>query len=511
MILEKDVLDKIKEGSNLLCAAVQTTLGPNGANVILHNESGIPYATKDGVSVAKKVFSEDPYINSIINIIRETAMKTAELAGDATTTTTILASHLINRGLGNGANRSYISGMNLALQHIVTELKKRSISIGCNSPKLLDVAATSANNDYVIGDLVANAFKLVGDTGTVLFEESPTNQTYLEESNGTIIDRGYADSSFITNNKTLTAEYSHPTFLFIDDRLDKFSKIEKILNECVKEDKDLIIFAHEFSSEVIRMLALNHYKGIIRTVPITVEGVGSSKGEYIKDIAALVGASKISENMYFGGTCLHIVVSSTNTIITVEHSDNPLFEERLDRIKALIATTTDDATKTFYQKKLAKLAGKLCTIKVGGFTPAERKERYDRVEDAVCAVRAALEEGIVPGGGITFLNIMKSLRDKHLQFDNKVEQGYYSVIDTLYAPIKTLAINSGVDANDLSKLLALCKKGQGIDFTSLKPVNMIQSGIIDSTKALRVAIEHAVSIASLLLNTKCIIPYYNTL
>lgn len=509
MLIDNDVIEKIEEGASLLCSAVQTTLGPNGANVILHNESGIPYATKDGVSVAKKVFSEDPYINAVISIIRETAMKTAELAGDATTTTTILASHLIKNGIKDKASRFYIKGMNMALKDIVDELRQRSVAVDFNSSKLQEVATISANNDSEIGELVANAFRIAGDTGTVLFEESTTSQTYLEEAAGTIIDRGYADSAFITNNKTLTAEYTNPTFLLIDDRLDKFNKIERILNICAKNNHDLVIFAHEYSSEAIRMLALNHYKGIIRVVPITIEGIGSGKGEFIQDIAALVGASKTEEGFYFGGKCEHIIVSGIKTVITVAQDRNTQFEKRLERIKAQIDTATDEVTKSFYCKKLAKLAGKLCTIKVGGFTPAERKERYDRVEDAVCATRAALEEGVVPGGGITLYRISDTLfRQKRLSSNNKqLILGYNSVLASLNWPLAILAKNAGMPDAEASALLSTCEENEGLDFMSYTVVDLMKAGIIDSTKAMRVAIEHSVAVASLLLNTKCIIPY----
>lgn len=509
MLIDNDVIEKIEEGASLLCSAVQTTLGPNGANVILHNELGIPYATKDGVSVAKKVFSEDPYINAVISIIRETAMKTAELAGDATTTTTILASHLIKNGIKDKASRFYIKGMNMALKDIVDELRQRSVAVDFNSSKLQEVATISANNDSEIGELVANAFRIAGDTGTVLFEESTTSQTYLEEAAGTIIDRGYADSAFITNNKTLTAEYTNPTFLLIDDRLDKFNKIERILNICAKNNHDLVIFAHEYSSEAIRMLALNHYKGIIRVVPITIEGIGSGKGEFIQDIAALVGASKTEEGFYFGGKCEHIIVSGIQTVITVAQDRNTQFEKRLERIKAHIDTATDEVTKSFYCKKLAKLAGKLCTIKVGGFTPAERKERYDRVEDAVCATRAALEEGVVPGGGITLYRISDTLfRQKRLSSNNKqLVLGYNSVLASLNWPLAILAKNAGMPDAEASALLSTCEENEGLDFMSYTVVDLMKAGIIDSTKAMRVAIEHSVAVASLLLNTKCIIPY----
>ncbi|MEE1303810.1 MAG: chaperonin GroEL [Agathobacter sp.] len=503
LIGENDIKQVIKDGTEYLCNAVQTTLGPNGANVILHNEQGIPYPTKDGVSVAKKVFAEDPYTNAVIHLIRETALKTAELAGDATTTTTILTSALISEGIDK-ANIAFIEGMQYAMKDVVDMIRLWKTDVDYNSDMLKAVATISANNDTFIGTIVAQAFNRAGANGTVLFEESPTSSTFIEESAGTIMDKGYADSAFVTNNKTLTAEYNKPIFLLIDDRLDKFNKIESILNKCVKADKDLIIFAHDFSTEVLRMLAVNHRKGIIRVVPIAIEGIGSNKSEYTKDIAALVGAPLVQEGMYFGGTCEHITVSQLQTVITVGEDENKAFNERLDRIKALIDSATEEKTKEYYQKKLAKLAGKLCTIKVGGFTPAERKERYDRVEDAVCATKSALEEGVVPGGGITFYRIAEELEIKALKskFAEATTNGYKAVLKAICKPIEILAANSNVAFSRVER----CPEDKGVDFKTRQYVDMLEAGIIDPAKALRVSIEHAVAAASLLLNTKCIIP-----
>lgn len=502
MLLGEQVKEKIKEGAELLLSSVSTTFGPNGANVILHNESGVPYTTKDGVSVAKKVFSEDPYVNSVIHLIRETALKTAELAGDATTTTTILATYLILEGLKNNPQYplAYIEGMKTAGKDAIQKLAEYSKPVN-DYVKLRDVAIISANNDIEIGTIVADAFKVAGENGTVLFEESPTNKTYLEESKGTIIDRGYADNAFITNNKTLTAEYKNPRILLIDDRIDRFNRLEAFLKSCISENRDLIIFAHDFSSEVIRMLALNQYKGVINTVPIPVEGIGSGKGEFIQDIAALVGATKHADG-YYWGTCEQIVVSNVNTIITVTNTDNPVFVERLERIKALIENETDETIRAFYRKKLAKLAGKLCTIKVGGFTPAERKERFDRVEDAVCATKAAIEEGIVPGGGITFYKISQEMQNVR---EDDTLVGYKAVKAVLIMPIYTLAENSGYPIHLIKDVKGT---NTGINFKTYCICDMYEAGIIDPVKAMRVSLEHAIAVASLLLNTKCIVPYY---
>ena len=495
MILQEEVREKLKTGAHKLCSAVEVTLGPCGANVILHNNEGTAYATKDGVSVAKKVISKDPYENAGISIIREASLKTAELAGDGTTTTCILANYMIQNAVGNPTLVN-INSMKEALNDIRLAIEDNTLPIDVHSKRLIKLAAISAK-DYELGELVASAFATAGDNGTVLFEESDTTETYLEQSEGTIIDRGYADSSFITNTARRTAEYKNPIFLLVDDRIDKLGKIEKQLNSCLKEGKDVVIFAHDYSSEVLRLFATNHRRGVIRILPIKAEGVGNGKGEFIKDIAALVGATESAESIYFGGTCTNIITTDIRTIITVANLETPAFQERIDNLKGLIANETDSHLKSFYKKRLAKLVGKLCTIRVGGYTPADVKERYDRVEDAVCAVRSSLEEGIVAGGGSTFYRIAQRLRNKN------ADHAYQLVLDAIQQPIKTLAKNSSCPADAINK----CKEDEGLDFACppYKPSDLIEKGIIDPAKVLRVSLEHAVAVAILILNTKCII------
>lgn len=495
MILQEEVREKLKTGVQKLCSAVEVTLGPCGANVILHNNAGTAYATKDGVSVAKKVTSKDPYENAGISIVREASLKTAELAGDGTTTTCILANYMIQNGIGN-LTIANIDSMKEALDDIRFAIEARTMPVNIGSSRLTKVAAISAK-DYELGELVASAFSTAGDNGTVLFEESDTTETYLEQSEGTIIERGYADSSFITNTSRRTAEYKNPIFILVDDRVDKLSKIEKQLNICLKEGRDVVIFAHDYSSEVLRLLAANHRRGVIRILPIKAEGVGNGKGEFIKDIASLVGANSTSEDTYFGGTCTSIIATDVRTIITVANLETPKFQERITNLKGLIDNETDPHLKSFYQKRLAKLVGKLCTIRVGGYTPADVKERYDRIEDAVCAVRSALEEGIVPGGGSTFYRIAQRLRGK------SASHAYQLVLDAIQQPIKVLARNSGCPTDAINN----CKEDEGIDFAlgNYKPVDLIEKGILDPAKVLRVSIEHAVAVAILILNTKCII------
>lgn len=495
MILQKEVREKLKEGARKLCSAVEVTLGPCGANVIIYNNNGVPYATKDGVSVAKKVYSEDPYENAGIGIIREASLKTAELAGDGTTTTCILANYMIQNGVGD-ITPTDISKMYLALDDIRHAIEDVTIPITVESAQLARVAAISAK-DHELGELVANAFRTAGEDGTVLFEESDTTETYLEQSEGTIIDRGYADSSFITNAPKRIAEYKKPVFLLVDDRIDKLSKIEKQLNVCLQHKYDVVILAHDYSSEVLRLLAANHRRGLIRILPIKAEGVGNGKGDFIKDIAALVGAEKYDENSYFGGTCVNIIANDIRTVITVADLETPAFKERLTILKGLVDNETDPHLKKFYQKRMAKLVGKLCTIRVGGYTPADVRERYDRIEDAVCAVSSSLEEGIVPGGGSTFYGISKKLRNK------STSHAYQLVLNAIQQPIKVLAANSNCPLDVINR----CRGMEGIDFSDdlYRPGDLLEEGIIDPAKVLRVSVEHAVTVAVLILNTKCII------
>lgn len=497
MILDKEAREKLKKGVAKLRSAVEVTLGPCGHNVILYDNMGTPYATKDGISVAKKVFSNDTYENAGISIVREASLKTAELAGDGTTTTCILADYMIQHGDKN-ITPEYISDMRDALKDVVEEIKMRKIDISNDYKMLAKVATISAKSEE-IGNLVASAFEKAGENGTVLFEESATSQTYIDESIGTIIERGYVDKTFVNDTKNMTVVYNNPAFLFIDDRVDKFSTIESYLSTFANQNKDVVIFAHDYSSEVIRLLALNDKRGIIKVVPIQTEGTGNNKGEFIKDIAALVEATKATnkEGVYYGGTCDKITVYGTKTIIVKEGEYSEGFKHRVELAKSLIDCVEDLPTKDYYRKKLAKLVGRLCTIKVGGFTPAEVREKYDRVEDAVCAAKAALAEGVVPGGGVLFYRLADKLTW------NKPFPGYQLVLDAICQPMLTLAKNSNYPKNNWHKLEGY----QTIDFSGYgtTPVDAIKEGILDPAKVLRVSLEHAVAVAILILNTKCII------
>lgn len=507
MIIGQQARQAILRGVESLYNAVSVTLGPKGKNVILHNEEGIPYVTKDGVSVAKHVHSSNVYENAGIHLVREAALKTAELAGDGTTTSTILAYNLVTNGMRlieNYAQADVRSGMLKAKEQINTLLKSHIKDVPLAKEPLSLIATTSANNDTEIGDVVAEAFMNAKREGVVLIKESASPHTYIEKKDGTTFNRGLVDNAFINRPEKMSAVYRNVKVVLIDDRVDKFSVLQDILQQYVQVLEDaVVIIAHDFSPEVIRLMALNHCRGTINILPIRAEGIGSNKSEFIKDIAALVGSTQDKEgsNIYKGGSCLEITSNQVSTVITVENSNNEAFIERLSRIKALINEESDPQLKKYYEERLATLAGTLVTIHVGGYTPVERKEKYDRVEDAVCAVKAALEEGVVVGGGITYWKLSKDLDPSLFTLSPGGKAGFKLVQDALLSPINTLCRNSEIDYSTIKGSLG----NKVVDFKEGRVIDLKDSNIIDPAKVVRTAIEHSISVATMILSTECII------
>lgn len=506
MITGQQAREAILRGVTSLYDAVSVTLGPKGKNVILHNEEDIPYMTKDGVSVARHVFSKNVYENAGIHLVREAALKTAELAGDGTTTSTILAYNLVNRGMALLEKHSQVDireGMQKAKDQALELLKQHVQPVEIDKEQLKIIATTSANNDESLGEIVAEAFMHARREGVVLFKESPSAHTYIESSSGTAFNRGMVDNSFINRPNKMDAHYRNPVVILVDDRLDKFATIQPILQKLVHiATPSVVIVAHDFSAEVLRTLTLNHCRGTIEILPVKAEGIGSNKSEFIKDIAALVGATQETEGsgIYTGGKCQEITCNATTTVIMVDSANNPAFEARLDRVRAMIASENDPQLKKYYEERLATLQGTLVTIYVGGYTPVERKERYDRVEDAVCATKAALEEGIVVGGGYSYWCLSKDLTyPKGINEGQKA--GFKLVSDALLSPIDTLCKNASIDYHAIKGYLPL----HIIDFNTGKPVAVKEAKIIDPAKVVRTAIEHSVSVAMMVLSTECII------
>lgn len=501
--------DSLLKGVNNLADIVKTTLGPQGRTVVLFTADNTAYTTKDGVSVARKVFDDDPAVDAGIQLVREATAKTAEVAGDGTTTSTILAQTLITECVkemkkGNPPlNLKF--GMEKALHDVDYLLREKSIRVGFDEKSLTDIATVSANNDKEIGQLVANAFMQAGENGLVLFDQSSTENTYSETLAGMQVDSQLISPAFITNARLQTAEYEakdhNIAILLIDDIVKNLSDLaQSILNKTVTQQIPVVIFAHDFSVAVLKEIIQNNVRNNAQVLPIKADGFGIGKTECLKDIAALTGATiydKTINARFEGlGACKKIIVSKTKTVIvradTVDYSP---VEERIETLKARIKEEENAFNKRQLTEKLAKLAGKMSIIHVGGTTEAVAKEKYDRVEDAVCATKAAIEEGISKGGGITYYNISLELED---DFNTS---GYKIVLKALQAPFNQLCTNCE------SKILIedMPEDCTGYNFHTESWCDMIKEGIVDPTKVLRVALENAVSIAGLIITTSGIV------
>lgn len=512
----KEARESLLKGVNILSDIVKTTLGPKGHTVVLHTPEGQAYTTKDGVSVARKVFDNDMMIDAGIQLVREATAKTAEVAGDGTTTSTILAQALITHcmnQMNQGASAlSLKKGMEAALADIVKVLKvKYSTPIGFQEKELADIATLSANNDKELGQIVADAFMQAGEDGLVLFDMSPNEQTYTESISGMQIDSQLISPAFITNHRMQTAEYEakdhNVAVLLIDGTVKNLQELaQNVLGRTVSQQIPLVIVAHEFSTAVLKEILQNNVRNNAQVLPIKADGFGVGKTECLKDISALTGAEVFDtcENARFEklGACKKIVVSKFKTVIVKADSitDTSKLEKRAEILKSRIEEEKEEFNKKELKKKLAKLIGKMSIIHVGGITEAIAKEKYDRVEDAVYATRAAIEEGISLGGGVTFYNINKDLSE---EIDTSIPDavGYSIALQALRAPFAQLCTNCDAYIN-----LADAPEGcDGYNFLTDEWCNMREQGIIDPTKVLRVAFENAVSIVSLMITTSGII------
>lgn len=512
----KEARESLLNGINVLANIVRTTLGPKGSTVVLHTPEGKAYTTKDGVSVARKVFDNDMMIDAGVQLVREATAKTAEVAGDGTTTSTILAQALINHcitQMNSGASAlSLKKGMESALADTVKLLKEKySTPVGFDRKSLTDVATVSANNDSQIGELVAEAFMQAGEDGLVLFDMSPNEHTFTESISGMQIDSQLISPAFITNQRLQTAEYEakdhNVAILLIDDIVKNVQEMaQHVLNHTVSQQIPLILIAHDFSNGVLKEIIQNNVRNNAQVLPLKADGYGVGKTECLRDIAALTGATifdNTSTARYEGlGACKKIIVSKFKTVIVkADNVDASTLESRIEALKSRIEEEKEKFNKKQLKEKLAKLVGKMSIIHVGGITEAVAKEKFDRVEDAVCATRAAIEEGISLGGGVTYMKIYEELIEgKDTAFPNVV--GYTILLDALKAPFNQLCANCG----DLSLIFADAPEGcDGYNFLTDEWCNMKEAGIIDPTKVLRVALENAVSIASLIITTSGII------
>lgn len=510
--------ESLLKGVNILADIVKTTLGPKGSTVILHTPEGKAYTTKDGVSVARQVFDNDMMVDAAIQLVREATAKTAEAVGDGTSTSTILAQSLINQCFiqmqKNGVSALALKkGMEQALKDVIEKLKdeKYSTKVGFDFKSLKDIATISANNDSELGTLVAQAFIDAGKDGLVMFDNSDIEETTVDVLKGMQFDSGLISPAFITNHRAQTAEYEKKDVsvqvVLIDNIVKDMQELARNgLNTAFVNNAPILLVAQDFTQLVLKEIVQNNLRNNTQIIPVKADGFGVGKTECLRDIAAITDAQIFDDTKNVKasgfGICDKVVVSKYNTTIIKSNQipDEPL-QERADILKGRIEEETNDYNKKKLQEKLAKLIGKMVVIHVGGITEAVAKEKYDRVEDAVYATKAAIEEGVSIGGGCTYLDIAEELYETQ-DTENASVVGYTVVMEALKAPFKQLCTNGCIDISKESIKPTDC---DGYNFLTNEWCNMKKAGIIDPTKVLRVALENAVSIASLIITTSGII------
>lgn len=510
--------NKMKKGVDTLANAVKVTLGPKGRNVVLERKFGAPSVTKDGVTVAKEIELEDPIENMGAQMVKEVASKTADQAGDGTTTATVLAQSIISEGLkmvAAGANPMDLKrGIDKAVSLVVESLKSQSQTVGNDTKKIQQVATISANNDETIGKLIAEAFVKVGKEGVITVEEAKGTDTTVDIVEGMQFDRGYISPYFVTNSEKMQAELSNPYILIYDKKISTMKDILHILEKVAQTGRPLVIIAEDLEGEALATLVVNKLRGTIKVAAVKAPGFGDRRKEMLQDIAILTAGTVVSEEQGFKlenadltylGTAESITIDKDNTTIVGGKGSKKDITARVNQIKAQVETTTSDYDKEKLQERLAKLAGGVAVLYIGAATEVEMKEKKDRVDDALHATRAAVEEGIVPGGGVAYIRAVASLEPKVKGQIADEQTGMAIVRRALEEPIRCLTSNAGIDG---SIVVQKIKEGKGdFGFNARTEVyeNLFKAGVIDPTKVSRVALENAASIAGMLLTTECVI------
>ena len=514
---DTEARNNLKAGIDALADAVKVTLGPKGRNVIIEKSFGAPQITKDGVTVAKEIELEDPIENMGAQMVKEVASKTADQAGDGTTTATVLAQAMVTSGLKNvtaGANPMDLKrGIDKATKIVVEEMEKISEKVGDDFKKIEQVGAISANNDKSIGKLIAEAMQKVSKDGVITVEEAKGTETYVDVVEGMQFDRGYLSPYFITDADNMVAEYENPLILIHDKKITNVQDIVPVLEKAAQAGKPLLIIAEDMDSQPLGVLVVNRLRGGLKIVAVKAPGFGDRRKAMLEDIAILTGGTVISEEQGYKlentdfdqlGTAEKVIVDKDNTTIINGKGDAEAIKARIKQIKQQIETTTSDYDKEKLQERLAKLAGGVAVLYVGAPTEVEMKEKKDRVDDALHATRAAIEEGIVPGGGVVFVRAIDAL-DK-VKTDNEDEKiGVDIVKKALEAPIKTIAFNAGVEGAVVINEVRKNKGAYGYNAKDDKYEDLKKAGIIDPTKVSRIALENAASIAGMLLTTEAVI------
>ena len=510
-----DARDGLKRGVDALANAVKVTLGPKGRNVIISKSFGAPQVTKDGVTVAKEIELENALENMGAQMVKEVASKTNDLAGDGTTTATVLAQAIVKEGLKNvaaGANPMDLKrGIDKAVDAIVTNLSKQSKKVGDSSEKIKQVASISANNDETIGDLIAQAFGKVGKEGVITVEEAKGTDTYVDVVEGMQFDRGYLSPYFVTDSEKMIADLENPYILLFDKKISSMKDLLPVLEPVAQSGKPLLIIAEDVDGEALATLVVNKLRGSLKIAAVKAPGFGDRRKAMLEDIAILTNGTVISEERGFSletatidmlGTTERVTIDKDNTTIVNGAGAAKNIKTRVNQIKSQIETTTSDYDKEKLQERLAKLAGGVAVLYVGAASEVEMKEKKDRVDDALHATRAAVEEGIVAGGGVALVRA-KSVLTK-VETENEDEAtGLQIVARAIEAPIRTIVSNAGGEGSVVVAKILDGKGDYGYDAKSDKFVEMMKAGIIDPKKVTRVALENAASVSGMILTTEC--------
>ena len=508
---------QMKEGADALANAVKVTLGPKGRNVVIDKKFGAPQVTKDGVTVAKEIELEDRFANMGAQMVKEVASKTNEQAGDGTTTATVLAQAIINVGLKNvtaGANPMDLKrGIDKAVAKVVESLKAQSQEVGDDYSKSEQVGTISANNDGYIGKLIADAMSKVKKDGVITVEEAKGTDTEVKVVEGMQFDRGYISPYFMTNADKMEAVLEEPLVLITDKKISTMKDLLPILEPIAREGKSLLIIAEDVDGEALTTLVVNRLRGTLKIAAVKAPGFGDRRKEMLQDIATLTGAVVVSEERGFTlenttpdmlGKAEKVVIAKENTTIVNGAGDKEAIKERADLIRKQISTTTSDYDREKLQERLGKLAGGVAVLYVGAATEVEMKEKKDRVEDALSATRAAVEEGIVPGGGVAYIRAAEAL--KGMKGDNEDETtGIHIVARAIEEPLRQIAENAGVEGSVIIQKIREGKDDFGYNARTDEYVNMFEAGVIDPTKVSRIALENAASVAGMFLTTECAI------
>lgn len=510
-----DVRSKMKSGVDALANAVKVTLGPKGRNVVIDKKYGAPQVTKDGVTVAKEIELEDRFENMGAQMVKEVASKTNEQAGDGTTTATVLAQAIINVGIKNvtaGANPLDLKrGIDKAVSTVVDDLRKRSHEVGDDFSKVEQVGTISANNDAYIGKLIADAMSKVKKDGVITVEEAKGTDTEVKVVEGMQFDRGYISPYFMTNSDKMEAELNNPLILVTDRKISSMKDLLPILEPIAREGKELLIIAEDVDGEALTTLVVNRLRGALKVAAVKAPGFGDRRNEMLQDIATLTGAVVVSEERGFTlenttpdmlGKAEKVTITKENTTIVGGAGNKEDIQDRVNLIRSQIEVATSEYDKEKLKERLGKLSGGVAVLYVGATTEVEMKEKKDRVEDALNATRAAVEEGYLPGGGVAYIRAISALEG--LKGDNEDETtGIRIVARAIEEPLRQIALNAGVDGSVIIQKIKEGTGDYGYNARTSEFVNMYDAGVIDPTKVARVALENAASVAGMFLTTEC--------